>query len=262
MNKLISFLFAALTFTSFSSCDDDEAEATATLAFEFDARVGTQNLQLGTTSYKNSLGQDFTVDVFRYYISNIKLKKSDGTFYEDPLSQDGAKGYYLIDDSDAASTLVTLTDVPFGKYTGAEFTIGVDASRVSQGAQTGALDPVNNLFWSWNSGYIFVQLEGTSPQSTEDDNVIMYHTGGYKTDPSNANLANNIKIKSITFGGDDAIVGKTTEPEIHIVVDVKKFFEGVTTIDFSTNNHCHSPACGVSIANNYESTFIFDHLHQ
>lgn len=264
MNKLALYLFAVSVLILSSCSDDDDATSSETgnIILEFDARVGTQNLLLGTTTYKNALDQDFTVDVLRYYISNIKLTKNDGTVYEDPLSEDGSKGYYLVDDSDAESTFITLTGVPAGQYTAAEFTIGVDATRVSQGAQTGALDPANNLFWSWNSGYIFVQFEGTSPQSTEEGNSIMFHTGGYKVDAANANSANNIKVKSITFGGEEASISKTAEPEIHIIVDVKKFFEGTTTIDFSETAQCHAPSCGVPIANNYINTFVFDHMHQ
>lgn len=258
-------LCVAMMATLFNSCSDDDPtpseETEGTLVLEFDARYGTSNFILGST-YKNALDQDFTPDVLRYYISNIRLKKTDGTFYDDPLSADGSKGYYLIDDSDQASTLVKLEGVPAGKYEGAEFTIGVDAARVSQGAQTGALDPVNKLFWTWNAGYIFVQIEGTSPQSTETDNIIMYHVGGYKEDAANPNLANNIKVKSITFGGDEAIVSATTEPEIHIIVDVKRFFEGTTNINFAEGGQCHVPLCGSRIANNYINTFIFDHLHQ
>ncbi|MBX2915811.1 MAG: hypothetical protein KF856_11135 [Cyclobacteriaceae bacterium] len=263
MKKLISMLFMVAMTVFFTSCsEDDAAPETGSLAIEFDAYAGTQNLVLGTGVYQNSLDQDFSVDVLRYYISNIRLKRQDGTFYEDPMSEDGSKGYYLIDDSDAASTIVTLEDVPADHYIGAEFTIGVDANRVSQGAQTGALDPANNLFWSWNAGYIFVQLEGTSPQSNEEDDLILFHVGGYKTDVANPNLKNNIRVKSISFGGDEAHVSASAEPEIHVIVDIKKFFEGGTVVDFSTTAPCHSPTCGESIANNYVEAFVFDHMHQ
>lgn len=246
------------------SCSEDESTSkdSGSLVLEFDARVGTQNFQLGSGTYKNSLNQDFSVDVFRYYISNVKLTRADGTVYEDPMSEDGSTGYYLIDEADPASTFVQLKNVPTGDYIGAEFTIGVDASRVSEGAQTGALDPAHGLFWSWNSGYIFMQFEGTSPVSTEDGDAIMYHVGGYKTDPANAMLVNNIKVKSITFGGDEANVSPETQPEIHIIVDVQRFFEGTNVIDFSTAAQCHMPSCGAGIAANYVNTFVFDHLHQ
>lgn len=263
MKKVSTILCIAVMAIFINACSDDDASTSNTgkIRIEFDARVGTQNLQLNTGTYQNALGQDFKVETLRYYISNIKLKRVDGTFYEDPLSEDGSKGYYLIDDSNQASTFITLEGVPFDQYTAVEFAIGVDANRVSQGAQTGALDPAHKHFWTWNSGYIFVKIEGTSSYSTEDGNEFLYHVGGYKEYAAIPSLANNIKVKTISFGGEQATVSATSQPEVHLIVDVKKFFEGETTIDFSQNAQCHVPSCGVNIANNYERTFIFDHIH-
>lgn len=264
MRQTLFICCMAMMAVLFTACSGDDAlpSDSGKIVLEFDARVGSQNLQLGSDTYQNALGQDFKVEILRYYISNIKLLRADGTYHEDPLSEDGSKGYYLIDESDPATTFITLAEVPFGEYTGAEFTIGVDANRVSQGAQTGALDPANKLFWSWNSGYIFVQIEGTSSFSTETGNAIFYHVGGYKSDPALPNLVNNIKVKTTSFGGESATVNASSEPEIHMIVDVKKFFEGHTEVDFSLNAQCHAPSCGASIAENYEHTFEFDHLHQ
>ena len=58
--------------------------------------------------------------------------------------------------------------------------IGVDSARNTSGAQLGALDPANSMFWSWNSGYIFVRMEGNSPQSTQPYNKLQFHIGGFK----------------------------------------------------------------------------------
>ena len=51
-------------------------------------------------------------------------------------------------------------------------------------AQTDALDPVNAMFWAWNTGYIFLKLEGRSSFSKLPGNIFEYHIGGYKS-PSN-----------------------------------------------------------------------------
>lgn len=49
----------------------------APLSIEFDNIMGGYNLQLNTGVYKNAAGEDFTVDLLQYYISNVKLKKAD-----------------------------------------------------------------------------------------------------------------------------------------------------------------------------------------
>jgi hypothetical protein len=60
-----------------------------------------------------------------------------------------------------------------------EFMIGVDSARNNSGAQTGALDPTNGMFWSWSTGYIMAKFEGTSAQSPAAANALKFHIGGF-----------------------------------------------------------------------------------
>lgn len=265
MKKLFSVV-AIFSFLQFSiSCSKDEATpGPGTLTLHFDNVVGDANLQLNTptTPYTNSKGEAFSLTWLTYYVSNIKLKRSDGTVYADPVKSDGSAGYYLIDEADVESQDVVLKNVPAGDYTEATFTIGVDASQVNQGAQTGPLDPAKGLFWSWNSGYIFMALEGVSPVSIEKDNVFQYHVGGYKTDNANVNLVNNIKTITLSFNGDTAPVKAGHEPEVHLLYDVKKFFNGPgAQVSFATNAARHSPKACVDVAGNIVSAFSVDHIH-
>ncbi|MBK9581192.1 MAG: hypothetical protein IPO48_04510 [Saprospiraceae bacterium] len=62
--------------------------------------------------------------------------------------------------------------------TDVELMFGVDSTRCSSGAQTGALDPAKGLFWSWSSGYIMVKAEGNAP--TAADGSFAFHLGGFK----------------------------------------------------------------------------------
>ena len=75
--------------------------------------------------------------------------------------------YFLIDESDA-DTHEPVLSVPEGEYKTLSFILGVDSLRntmdVSQ--RTGVLDvsgAATDMYWSWNSGYIFFKMEGTSP---------------------------------------------------------------------------------------------------
>jgi hypothetical protein len=257
---IISFLLV------FSSCKKDEVVSSApgTLTLEFDNIVGDENLQLNTTNtpYTNSKGEAFKLTWLTYYVSNIKLKKADGTIFIDPVKSDGSAGYYLIDEADPDSQEVKLVNVPAGDYTEVTFTIGVDANQVNQGAQTGALDPAKGLFWSWNSGYIFFAVEGVSPVSTETGNVFQYHVGGYKEDAASATAANNIKVITLGFNGDKASVNSAHSPEVHMLMDIKKFFNGPgASVSFAANASRHSPKSCVDIAGNITSAFTVDHVH-
>ncbi len=198
------FLLPSLAFVLIlSACSEDNNEsAIGLITLEFDNVVGATNLKLNTADapYTNSKGEPFSVTWLTYYVSNIKLKRSDGVVYEDPVSPDGSRGYYLVDEKSAESQEITLKNVPAGEYSEVTFTIGVDAGQVNQAAQRGALDPANGLFWSWNSGYISMALEGVSASSTEADDVFQFHVGGYKDDVA-TNQVNNIRTITLGFNG-------------------------------------------------------------
>ncbi len=262
MKKLFALLcYSYIIFFAFS-CTDDENQHVGKLEIEFDNVVGSSDLVLNTTDqpYTNAAGETYNISTLRYYISNIEVKRSDGTIYKDEVSTDGSKGYYLIDESDAASQRIELENVPVGDYTDITFTIGVDAAKVTEGAQTGALDVANGMFWTWNSGYIFLKIEGESSAVTEMGNMIMYHVGGYKADAASSQV-NNIKIKTTTLGSEPAMVRANETPEIHMIVDINKFFDSPNQIVFSETPMQMSPAGNVVIAENYINTFVVDHVH-
>ena len=255
--KITAILLIALTL---SNCKKDtkspEPEdltplpAAGNLSIEFEAMVGANDLVLSTQTYTNAAGNTFNVTMYRYYISNIKLTKSDNTVWTQPES------YYLIDHSVPLSTTISIPNVPFGNYKGIEFMIGVDSTRNVSGAQTGALDPANGMFWSWSTGYIMSKIEGTSPQSTASGNNLVFHIGGF----SGANKV--LKTVSPSFNGDSAIVSSSVTPKIHMANDLLQWFEAPTAIDFSTVNTIHmSGTEAKSIADNYADMFSVEHIH-
>ncbi len=254
----------ATIFAFALSCsDDDSTSDTAPITLEFDNIVGSANLQINTSDnpYTNSKGEVYKLTSLKYYISNIRLKSADGSIYDDPIAPDGSAGYYLVDESNGESQEITLENVPSGDYTEVTFTLGVDASQVNQGAQTGALDPANGLFWSWNSGYIFLAVEGIAPASTEPDHVFQYHVGGYKADAA-SNQVNNVRTITLNFNGDSAPVRAKHKPEVHLLFDVNKFLNGSgEQVSFAANASRHSPKSCESLANNIAGSFVVDHIH-
>lgn len=270
-NFSINLLYSSIALmTVFASCKKDNNEPDAnkkgSISLKFDNVVGSSNLTLNTVNYQNALGQTFNVSTFKYYVSNVVLKKSDGTSYTVPKNE----SYFLIDESNAASLKVTLANVPEGDYNGADFTIGVDSvkSTAPVGERTGVLDPAGlgeGMYWMWNSGYIFVKLEGTSPQAPLDTaanaNVLFYHIGGFGGYSSQT--INNIKSVSLSFGDDKAMVreSKSVAPEVHLAVDVLKIVNGTTNVDFSTHPIVMFNSFSTNIAANYSNMFSVEHVH-
>lgn len=226
------------------------AATTGSLKIEFESMVDTSTLVLDTQNYINASGDTFTVSRFKYYISNIKLTKSDNTVFTETES------YHLVDEATAASKTITIANVPVGNYTAISFMIGVDSTRNVSGSQTGDLDPAKGMFWSWNSGYIMAKFEGNSPSSTASNQGLVFHVGGF----SGANSV--LKTVSPSFNGAVAGVSGTVTPEIHIKADLMQWFKSPTNISFGVTNTIHMPgAAAKSIADNYADMFSVDHIH-
>ncbi len=255
------FIALILGFSSIlTSCKKDElpdpilptqpANEIGMFKIEFEHLFNSANFTLNT-AYTTSEGEEVTFTKLNYYISNIQLSKTDGTTWSEPES------YHLVKLSDPISTLITINDVPKGQYNGMTFMIGVDSTRNVSGAQTGALDPANEMFWSWNNGYIFVKSEGTSPQSSSGN--FEYHLGGFK----NANGSNAIQNLNYNFGSSTLDIQPNAAPQIHMMVAVNHFFShNGSTLKVADMSTLHMPgAMAVGIASRFSTGFMFDHIH-
>ena len=211
-------------------------------------------LQIDST-YMNALGQPYTVTNFKYYVSNIKLTDTNGKVF---VHKDG---YYLINQEDSASHHIELNDVPPGYYGKISFTIGVDSLHNCSGAQSGALDPINGMFWTWNSGYIFMKLEGKSPASRQPGHTYEYHIGGYKA-PANCirNVTLNIMERD-AYMNDDIPAG--IKPEDTLIMDgisiranVSAILSSHTRLDFSKMSSITDFHNAEIVADNYKDMFF------
>jgi hypothetical protein len=174
-------------------------------------KVGDRPLLLDSMEYLNPSNELYRISKFKYYISNIILTNSKHT-YAEPDS------YHLIDASDNNSLTFSF-DAPVNNYTGISFLIGVDSIKNVSGAQSGALDPAHGMFWTWNSGYIFFKLEGSSPASTIINHKVEYHIGGF----SGSN--NALQTVNLSFDVDRTLqVTEGKNNDIIIAADINKLW--------------------------------------
>ena len=271
-SKHAAFVIAVFTLFTFSSCSDSVENSEPTpvaeggkLRLEFDNVVGDKNLVLNSVTYQNATKEDFVVTKLNYFISNIKLTKTDGTVFTVP--QDSS--YFLIKEDTKATQFVTLNNVPFGDYKAVEFMVGVDSLRntAPNEKRKGVLDPGGSMaddgmYWEWNSGYIFVKLEGTSSKGNPVNNKFYYHIGlfgGYSQ-----RTVNNTRVVKVEFGSLKAPVTEKATPEVHLLVDVLKVFDGPgTNLSIEKFNSVMGGQQEKSqqIANNYAKMFTLDHIH-
>lgn len=167
-----SALFVAIAATTFSSCNKEPEYGDLTLQFDYKWAMSGADFALNTPLYSPAADDTLTFSTFKHYVSNVRLMDADSNWWSEEES------YHLLDFSDPTSLSFDLTGVPAGTYHAVEFMLGVDSARNVAGAQVGALDPANNMFWSWSSGYIFIKAEGTSTGLSGGD--FRYHLGGFE----------------------------------------------------------------------------------
>jgi len=187
--------------------------------------------------YSTSLGEQYTITKLRYYISNIKM--AGNTALPD------ADNYHLVD---AAKEMSFSIPVKEGKYSELQFLLGVDSVRNFSGAQTGALDPMNDMFWTWNSGYVMFKLEGNSDSSTANNNKVEHHIGGYR-------FGNNVAtLIGLSF---DEIKIKEDQPaDIFIYMNLDAYWSGINKIRIAKDPVCTLPGeLSKKIAANFGGLF-------
>jgi hypothetical protein len=243
-NGLLATVLAATLLLT--ACDGKETPAsvpTGMVRLSFTHVVGASPLMLNGPTYTNPFGESYTISKFKYYITNIEVANST-------VAASEKESYHLVDQS-AAASLNFNASLATGSYTSISFLLGVDSTRNVSGAQTGALDPLNDMFWTWNTGYIMAKMEGNSPVSTQPNNKVEYHIGGFKG-------ANNVlkKIQLLMPAGKLLEVRDGKTSEIKITADFAKWWRGGTDIKIATLPVCTTPGVQArQIADNYAGMF-------
>jgi hypothetical protein len=241
-----NLLSALLVLGFVAACNDKDApatEITGTVKLSFSNTVNGSPMVLTTQTYTNPTGENYTISKFKYYITNIEVSNGSAKAME-------KDSYHLVDQSIASSQSFNIS-MGVNNYTTVSFLLGVDSTRNVSGAQTGALDPLNDMFWTWNSGYIMAKMEGNSPVSTQPLNKVEYHIGGFSG-------ANNV-LKKITLtmpAGKTLNVRESKTSEIKITADFARWWQNPNTITIATLPVCTTPgAQAKQIADNYANMF-------
>ena len=187
---------------------------------KFEAIANGKKIVLNDSSYTNNFGEKYTVSKLKFYISNLRFVQKSNFVDKQKIN--------LIDISKNDSFKILM---PRTNIVGVQFQLGIDSILNCSGAQTGALDPLNDMFWTWNSGYVNFKLEGTSTASTADKQRIEQHIGGYKF-PYNTQRNVTLQLPNINF---------TQNKTITIQIDLDKYWDGENKINIAKTPVIASP---------------------
>jgi len=194
--------FLALIVAVATSCEpettnvvDPPASDDRVLAIEMQYAFDNQNLvmnQIGFSTANNTVG----FSNIQHFLSDLKLKKADGSWLS-------VGGYGLLSPTTEAKASFSFQDVPKGIYEGIQFTIGVDSianhTDPSVWPNDHALSIMvgGSMHWTWNSGYIFIKVEGQYEEPGSSPGGFAYHLGRddlkvvYSQEGINLNLQEN-----------------------------------------------------------------------
>jgi hypothetical protein len=213
-----------------------------TLTIQLNNYVGNELLKLDSGSYTNILRQTYTISEFKYYLGDIHLWALNGTAF---VTND----YYLVDEENEASKKIVIHNVPANTYIGLSFILGVDSLHNCSGAQSGVLDPINGMFWSWNSGYIFLKIEGHAPASTSPGHIFEFHIGGYKPP------AKCIRGISLSMRNRPLKIISGGNAKVWLKADASKIFGLPNVIDFASVSSVTDFHHAAEVADNYSGMF-------
>jgi len=202
------------------------------------ATVGSMNLrfdyvfganmvpwELNKTYVHTKTFDTLTFTTFKFYVSNIRLKKTDGTWWAQPES------YHLVDAGVANGSTISITNVPVGEYTTVEYMMGIDSLHNVSGSYTGALSLSNAMFWDWNSGYIMLKAEGKSPNAPNGG--FAFHLGGFSGDN------NIITVKTADLAPATLTISGTKTPVVKLTANPARLWHSSPSV--SVNSVIHMP---------------------
>lgn len=189
-------------------------------------------LVLNDKKYITKNKDTVTIKKMKFYISNIILEMEDGSTYKEKSS------VHLVDAENLNSLEFKLKNVPDLKINKACFDIGIDSLNNVSEKFEGDLDPTNGMYWAWNTGYIYMKLEGKSSSCTNAKKEFQFHIGGY--------LPKQNAIQKIEFNLD----GKQN---INIEVELSNWLDAISLKE--TNSIMIPGEKAMNMSNLYKNMF-------
>lgn len=169
------------------------------------------------TTFQLNTSDSIRFETVKFYVSAIELYRHSQKAWKEKNS------FHLIDAAQEKSNTILLNIPKTLDFDSIRFNIGIDSNTNSAGVLGGDLDPTKGMYWTWQSGYINVKLEGTSNLVHSPNHAFEFHLGGY--------MAPFETIQNISRPCADS-------NEIKVYVDLKPF---ITSFNLQETHHVMSP---------------------
>ena len=113
------------------------------------------------------------LNTLRFYVHGVALSDQGNLVWT------SGNNHFLVDALKDNRFSIELSLPEHLKYDELSFVVGVDSSLQVNGAHSGVLDPMEGMYWTWQSGYIHWKLEADANIGGKRE-TITWHVGGYR----------------------------------------------------------------------------------
>lgn len=189
--------------------------------------------------YLSPGGDSIQLTKLQFYLSDIRLELSNGEIVSDPQKA------HLVDIFEPSTLQLFIPVEPKNaSIKSLYFNLGIDSTTNVSGAQAGDLDPINGMYWSWQSGYINLKMEGISPKCNTRKHAFQYHIGGY--------LQPNCALRKIELH-----IDTSNQKDFFLKIDLATFF---SNINFTTLSNVMMPGSNAMKLANYCTKMFSVHV--
>ena len=247
MKIVNNYFFVVLLSVFFIACGDDNPATPETkVHLKFIPTYNGEALSIDSV-YTNSFGQQLRVENVQFYLSNIYAHNgSDSTMLKQAFM-------FTLLESKTLSLNVspqTFSSLSFGVGVPANLNKNVDPSQY-ENSNPLSVQGSNGMFWYWNTGYIFVKVEGRYELTGTPNAPLMdsysYHTGDDSL----------YRVLHFNTGNVSLSEGDARTFNIEVAID-SVFNRPVDPIDLSIDNLTHTTSnfpLAERITNNFVSAF-------
>ena len=216
MRKFFAFLVLPFFCLLLFGCKNEPAAPEVDYTLQIAYAVDGKPVLPETMKYTTQAGYLYSISKLEYYISDIRLQKTDGKIVS-------VAGAHYVNFLDNTTSLIRLPDDASGTYTSLTCNIGIGPDMNKTGALPNTLANAN-MAWpdQMGGGYHFLKLEGK------------YEAGNGSGIKGYAmHLGKNDNLVKVTLTKDFRL--DKNRPQLTLVMNLNEWFRNPHTVDFEVD---------------------------